>query len=150
MRSKKPRHYSVHIGDEVIDLTIEAHNGTHMVLAGNGQQFTSQAYLHGETLFATIDGASYRCSNMLMRNAAAEETGDGSKVTAPMHGKIIDLFVKKGDAISVGDRLAIIEAMKMQHEILASVDGTVDDVLVVADAQVAADDLMISIDTGEE
>ena len=150
VRSKKPRHYSVHIGDEVIDLTIEAHNGTHMVLAGNGQQFTSQAYLHGETLFATIDGASYRCSNMLMRNAAAEETGDGSKVTAPMHGKIIDLFVKKGDAISVGDRLAIIEAMKMQHEILASVDGTVDDVLVVADAQVAADDLMISIDTGEE
>ena len=150
VRSKKPPHYSVHIGDEVIDLTIEAHNGTHMVLAGNGQQFTSQAYLHGETLFATIDGASYRCSNMLMRNAAAEETGDGSKVTAPMHGKIIDLFVKKGDAISVGDRLAIIEAMKMQHEILASVDGTVDDVLVVADAQVAADDLMISIDTGEE
>jgi geranyl-CoA carboxylase alpha subunit len=87
---------------------------------------------------------------MLMRNTTADETGDGSKVTAPMHGKVIDVFVSKGDAIATGDRLAIIEAMKMQHEILASVDGTVADVLVVADAQVAADDLLIAIDTGEE
>jgi geranyl-CoA carboxylase alpha subunit len=84
-----------------------------------------------------------------MRNAAGDEVGDGSKVTAPMHGKVIELFVSKGDAIAVGDRLAIIEAMKMQHEILASVDGTVEEVLVTADAQVAAEDLLIAIDTGE-
>ena len=87
---------------------------------------------------------------MLMRNATADETGDGSRVTAPMHGKVIDVFVSKGDAIATGDRLAIIEAMKMQHEILATVDGRVENVLVAAEAQVAAEDLLIAIDTGEE
>lgn len=149
VRSKNPTHYAVHIGEDIIELTIEAHDGTHMVLNSADKQFVSQAFLSGETLYTTIDGKSFTCSNMLMRNATADETGDGSRVTAPMHGKVIDVFVSKGDAIATGDRLAIIEAMKMQHEILASVDGTVEDVLVAADAQVAADDLMIAIDTGE-
>ncbi len=150
VRSKSPTHYAVHIGEEIIELDVGTHEGTHMVLNSNGHQFVSQAFLNGETLYATIDGVSFSCSNLLMRNAAGDEAGDGSKVTAPMHGKVIELFVNKGDTIAVGDRLAIIEAMKMQHEILASIDGTVEDVLVVADAQVAADDLMIAIDTGEE
>jgi len=150
VRSKSMGNYAVHIGDDIIELAVRAHDGTHMVLNGGDKQFVSQAFLDGETLYATIDGTSFTCSNLLMRNAAGDETGDGSKVTAPMHGKVIELFVGKGDTIAVGDRLAIIEAMKMQHEILASVDGTVEDVLVTADAQVAADDLMIAIDTGEE
>ena len=121
-----------------------------MVLNSADKQFVSQAFLSGETLYATIDGNSFTCSNMLMRNATADETGDGSRVTAPMHGKVIDVFVSKGDSIATGDRLAIIEAMKMQHEILATVDGTVAEVLVAANAQIAADDLMIAIETGEE
>lgn len=150
VRTKNPDHYAVHIGAEIIELSVRAHDGTHMVLNSGDRQFVSQAFLSGETLYATIDGKSFTCSNMLMRNTTADETGDGSKVTAPMHGKVIDVFVSKGDAIATGDRLAIIEAMKMQHEILASVDGTVADVLVAADAQVAADDLLIAIDTGEE
>ena len=150
VRTKSPNTYAVHVGDAVIGLSVTAHEGAHMVLNGSDRQFVSQAYLDGETLFVTIDGKSFTCSNLLMRNAAGDEAGDGSKVTAPMHGKVVELFVSTGDAVAIGDRLAIIEAMKMQHEILASVSGTVDEVLVAADAQVAADDLMIAIDTGEE
>ena len=150
VRSKSPTHFSVHIGDDIIELDVQAHDGTHMVLNSVGKQYVSQAFLDGETLFATINGASFTCSNVLMRNAASDEAGDGSKVTAPMHGKVLELFVGKGDAVAIGDRLAIIEAMKMQHEILATVDGTVEDVLVAAEAQVAAEDLLIAIDMGEE
>ena len=150
VRSKSPTHFSVHIGDDIIELDVQAHDGTHMVLNSVGKQYVSQAFLDGETLFATINGASFTCSNVLMRNAANDEVGDGSKVTAPMHGKVLELFVAKGDAVAIGDRLAIIEAMKMQHEILATVDGTVGDVLVAAEAQVAAEDLLIAIDMGEE
>ena len=150
VRSKSPTHFSVHIGDDIIELDVQAHDGTHMVLNSVGEQYVSQAFLDGETLFATINGASFTCSNVLMRNAASDEAGDGSKVTAPMHGKVLELFVDKGDAVAIGDRLAIIEAMKMQHEILATVDGTVEDVLVAAEAQVAAEDLLIAIDMGEE
>lgn len=150
VRSKDPSFYTVQIGEESVELRIVAHDGTHMVINSGGKHYVSQAYLDGETLYATIDGDSFTTSNLLMRNAAGDETGDGSRVTAPMHGKVIEVFVKKGDVIASGDRLATIEAMKMQHEILATVDGTVEDVLVAAEAQVAADDLIIAIDTGEE
>jgi geranyl-CoA carboxylase alpha subunit len=150
VRSKSPNAYQVIIGEQTVELVVRAHEGARMVLEGGGKQFVTQAVLAGATLFASIDGASFTCSNALMRNAANEEVGDGSRVTAPMHGRVIDVFVAKGDAVTAGDRLAIIEAMKMQHEILAGVDGTVEDVLVVADAQVAADDLMIALDTGDE
>ncbi|MGB2564540.1 MAG: acetyl-CoA carboxylase biotin carboxylase subunit [Parvibaculales bacterium] len=150
VRSKSPTHFTVHRGEDIITLNVQAHDGTHMVLNSDGQQYVSQAFLDGETLFATINGASFTCSNLLMRNASSNEAGDGSKVTAPMHGKLLEIFVGKGDAVAIGDRLAIIEAMKMQHEILATVEGTVEDVLVAADAQVAAEDLLIAIDTGEE
>ena len=154
VRSKSANNFTVLVGDEAVELAVRAHDGTRMVVqrtdSEDAPQFVTQAYLAGATLFATIDGHSYTCSNLLMRNAANEDAGDGSRVVAPMHGRVVDVFVAKGDGVAAGDRLAIVEAMKMQHEILASVDGTVDEVLVTADAQVAADDLMISIDTGEE
>ena len=154
VRSKSETHFTVLVGDEAVELAVRAHDGTRMVVqrtdSEDAPQFVTQAYLAGATLFATIDGQTYTCSNLLMRNTAAEDAGDGSRVVAPMHGRVIDVFVAKGDSVAAGDRLAIVEAMKMQHEILASVDGTVDEVLVAAEAQVAADDLMISIDTGEE
>jgi 3-methylcrotonyl-CoA carboxylase alpha subunit len=62
--------------------------------------------------------------------------GDGT-VRAPMHGKLLAVLVSKGEAVTKGHRLAIIEAMKMEHAIVASRDGVVMDIAVVAGAQVA-------------
>ena len=152
VRSKSVNLYQVHIGETCIDIFVRAHQGTRMVLEtpADGRQYISQAFLDGTTLFATIDGATYTCSNMLMRNAAGEELGDGSRVLAPMHGRVIEVFVSAGDRVTTGDRLVVVEAMKMQHEILATVDGEVMQVLVSAEAQVAADDLMVAIEMEAE
>ena len=87
---------------------------------------------------------------MLARDASSADMADGRNVAAPLHGRVIEVFVAAGEDVATGDRLAIVEAMKMQHEIMAQVDGTVEEVLVVVDQQVAADDLMIRIDTGED
>ncbi|MCG8444015.1 MAG: hypothetical protein MI723_19610, partial [Caulobacterales bacterium] len=82
----------------------------------------------------------------LARSAAtgADEAGGGA-VTAPMHGSLIDIFVEEGARVAKGDRLAVLEAMKMQHEILAQVDGAVTAVLAAPGAQLAADDLILEI-----
>ena len=53
--------------------------------------------------------------------AAAGET----EITAPMPGKILKVLAKPGDAVNSGTNLMMLEAMKMQNEILAGVDGTV-------------------------
>jgi len=55
--------------------------------------------------------------------------GDGT-IAAPMPGKVIDVKVKAGDKIAKGDPAVIIEAMKMQNELLAAIDGVVKELHV--------------------
>ena len=49
----------------------------------------------------------------------------GEKVNAPMPGTILSVNVKVGDTVKKGDVLVVLEAMKMENEIMAPVDGTV-------------------------
>ena len=66
----------------------------------------------------------------------AADTGAGGLVRAPMHGKVLAVLVEKGAAVTRGQRVAIIEAMKMEHTLHAPVDGVVAEIAVVQDAQV--------------
>ena len=72
------------------------------------------------------------------------------KIIAPMHGLLLEVRVAAGDRVASGQTLAILEAMKMHYEIAADAAGEVTEVLAVAGQQVAADDLLIDIDTAEQ
>ena len=63
-------------------------------------------------------------------------TGDGA-VRAPMHGKLLAVLVSDGEEVAKGRRLALIEAMKMEHAIVAMRDGIVTEIAAVAGSQVA-------------
>jgi 3-methylcrotonyl-CoA carboxylase alpha subunit len=67
--------------------------------------------------------------------AAAASAGDGV-VKAPMHGKVLEILAQPGDRVTAGQRLAVIEAMKMEHTLRAPFDGAVTQVAVDAGAQV--------------
>jgi 3-methylcrotonyl-CoA carboxylase alpha subunit len=54
-----------------------------------------------------------------------------------MHGKVLAILVEPGAAVKRGQRLAVIEAMKMEHSLTAPVDGTVAEIAVRPQAQVA-------------
>ena len=62
--------------------------------------------------------------------AAPVVTGAGETVSAPMPGNILKVNVKAGDAVKAGTVLVVLEAMKMENEIMATKDGTVTQVLV--------------------
>ena len=62
--------------------------------------------------------------------AAPVVTGAGEPVNAPMPGNILKVNVTAGQAVKSGDVLCILEAMKMENEIMAPKDGTVTQVLV--------------------
>ena len=62
--------------------------------------------------------------------AAPAVTGAGEAVNAPMPGNILKVNVKAGDAVKSGTVLVVLEAMKMENEIMAPKDGTVTQVLV--------------------
>jgi geranyl-CoA carboxylase alpha subunit len=80
---------------------------------------------------------------------AGEEAGGSGVVVAPMHGQLLEILVREGDVVSRGDKLAVLEAMKMQHEILADVDGTVQSILASPGSQIAADERILEITPDE-
>jgi len=95
-----------------------------------------------------IDGESYLVkvapAGMTVQEAQPKTPTDG--VTVPMQGVIIRYIVKKGDKVSKGDAIAVLEAMKMEQNILANKDGTVREIYVKEGTTVAPGDALMSID----
>ncbi len=80
---------------------------------------------------------------------AAAAAGGAGRIEAPMPGLVKAVFVGAGDAVAAGDRLAVLEAMKMEHALTAGRDGVVAEVLVEAGAQVEAGAVLIVLEEGE-
>jgi geranyl-CoA carboxylase alpha subunit len=91
----------------------------------------------------TVEDHTYR------RGAGKEEAGAGT-VTASMHGLLKEVFVQAGQRVAKGERLLVLEAMKMQHEVNAPVSGTVGELRAQAGSQVASGDLLVEIETEAE
>ncbi len=77
---------------------------------------------------------------------AGGEGGSGDLVEAPMPGLVKAIFAGPGQAVSTGDRLALLEAMKMEHTLRAARDGTVAEVFVAAGDQVEAGAALIRLE----
>ena len=115
----------------------------------NNKIFKSRAVFDANVLFHAMqsaDTAIFLSSiNQLHVTDDGADGSAGGLVTAPLHGRVIEVFVKVGDKVEEGQKLAVVEAMKMQHEIFSEVEGDVIDVRIVSDQQVSVNDLMIEI-----
>jgi geranyl-CoA carboxylase alpha subunit len=99
----------------------------------------------GDALTLVVEGVAY---DFVDRTYApprrADDHADG-RVRAPVSGVLVSVDVAAGEAVRRGQALATIEAMKMQHEILAPIDGTVESVHAAAGAQAPARALLFEI-----
>ncbi len=75
--------------------------------------------------------------------APAAPAGGGTSVECPMPGTVLDIKVAAGDTVKNGDVLLILEAMKMENEIVAMGDGKVVSVNVTKGASVNAGDVLV-------
>jgi geranyl-CoA carboxylase alpha subunit len=71
---------------------------------------------------------------------------DAANLYAPMHGALVAVNVELGAHVNRGDRLVVLEAMKMQHELLAGANGIVRALQCKAGTQVRAGDLLVELD----
>jgi 3-methylcrotonyl-CoA carboxylase alpha subunit len=76
---------------------------------------------------------------------AEEDAGDGSTVRAPIIGRVAKIFVKAGDAVAKGDRIAVVEAMKMEHVLHAARAGKIAKLAVTEGQQVTQGALIASL-----
>ena len=78
--------------------------------------------------------------------ARATDAGGGGLTLSPMPGLVKAVFVAAGQAVAAGDRLAVLEAMKMEHTLSAARDGRVAEVLVAPGAQVEAGAALVRLE----
>ena len=98
-----------------------------------------------EITLEVVDGADVKAPVAAAPAAPAQAPAGGEKINAPMPGTILDVKVANGQAVKKGDVLMILEAMKMENEILAPCDGTVDAVSVTKGASVETGALLCAI-----
>jgi len=106
--------------------------------------------LDGDTLWLGRDGGTWAVHEQGPVDAvAAETTGAGGPVRSPMPGTVTLVEVADGQTVTAGDRLVVVEAMKMEHVLTAPVDGVVRDLRAKAGATVAKDAVLLSVDVEE-
>ncbi|MFT6674629.1 MAG: 3-methylcrotonyl-CoA carboxylase alpha subunit [Sulfitobacter sp.] len=89
-------------------------------------------------------GLGFEVVDPLSRAAGAQ--GDGNLIEAPMPGLVRAVDAKVGQQVAKGDRLAVLEAMKMEHALLAARDGVVAEVLAQAGDQVEAGAALVRLE----
>ena len=117
-------------------------NGTHKI--------TAQVERRGVRYLLTLDGAHYECMVLsplgaeLQRRMPVKLPPDTSKlVMSPMPGLLTKIAVKVGEAVTAGQKLASIEAMKMENTLSAMQDGVVAEICAKEGDSLAVDQLII-------
>ena len=131
---------------EAVALRIRETAGTIEVLDDEWTEAAPDTRLvhDGERVLVLRDGTQheYRLAPV---GKAADAAGQAGAVRVPMHGKIVGVSVQEGDDVERGDMLFSVEAMKMEHAVLAPADGTVTALTVAAAQQVEANAVALVI-----
>jgi geranyl-CoA carboxylase alpha subunit len=94
------------------------------------------------------DGEDHLVEDLSDKAPRAANHGAGnSRIEAPMNGRIVALHVQRGDSVRAGQPLLAMEAMKMEHNMLAARDGKVGELHTGLGAQVATGQLLLEIET---
>ena len=90
-----------------------------------GRRFHVVSVVQGLSYRIEVDGVSHRI-----------DRDDGGVVHAPAPAVVVSIAVKPGDTVAVGDRLAVLEAMKMEMQVVAPFSGKVRQVMTIPNVQV--------------
>jgi geranyl-CoA carboxylase alpha subunit len=146
-----PGDYRVSVGDNDHQVEFDGIEGSVCALVIDGRALAFQFYSRGAaTLCLASSNQTQVITDLTRLPPDLTEAAAGGAIVAPMHGQLVALDVAAGDPVQAGQRLAILEAMKMQHEIVAPDAGTVDTIFSAAGKQVAQGDMLLTLSLASE
>ncbi len=101
-----------------------------------------------EGYLVSEDGQTFMFTETRVDGATAGAAADGA-IISPMPGKLIAVAVKPGEAVTKGQKLVTLEAMKMEHSLVAPFDGIVAELNAAEGGQVSEGTLLVRIEKGE-
>jgi 3-methylcrotonyl-CoA carboxylase alpha subunit len=110
--------------------------GMKVAIDGTAPAADANAFVTRDEVYVLRRGRQTRVRLRDVSAAAAQGIGGDGVIKAPMHGRLLELFVRKGDSVTAGQRLAVIEAMKMEHTLRAPFAGIVAEISAGTEAQV--------------
>ena len=129
------KEYSFKINGKQYDVTVESVEGKNAQVVVNGAAYSVEIEKGAAEAPRSLDSArddkpviSTKDEVRVEKSPAAPKAapaGPGTKVESPLPGVVIEVSVKEGQAVKQGQKVAVLEAMKMENEIAATVDGTV-------------------------
>lgn len=151
--------YRVKVGDgeaRTVDATVDGgvDGGLVHLLAGTASRSVSlgargdgqHAQLGGlDAAIAVLDARAAR----RRARAGAGPGGGADVVRSPMPGRVVDVLVAEGDTVTIGQGVAIVEAMKMENELRAELDGVVVKVHVAAGDRVDGNAELVTLEATE-
>ena len=125
------------VGEASGPLVFKALAGGRIDLLFAGQRRTVQTWQRGETVHVFCESGATQIVEIDALAHAGDSAVEGGRLTAPMPGKVVSFSVKVGDKVRIGQALAVMDAMKMEHTIAAPADGVVAELLYAPGDQVA-------------
>ena len=113
----------------------------------DGRTAPDVSLFHGTA--TVFDGYGIPFNAVDLLDVTSTAAGDGNVIEAPMPGLVKAVFAKAGAQVTKGDRLAILEAMKMEHALIAQRDGVIAEVLAQDGDQVSAGTALVRLEDAE-
>lgn len=124
--------------------TLVQHNRGRLNLTlRDGRTCLAHAAKVGDVWWVHLNGRTYKWERIEPGSSGAEDEGG---LVAPMPGKVLEVLVAQGDVVEAGTPLMVLEAMKMEHRIVAAADGTVVAVHYEAGDQVAQGAVLLDLE----
>lgn len=137
--------WSAEVDGEVASVAIVERDNVHVRFEIDGLVRRAVYLFSDDGISIDIGGRAYRFEDMTYRAASRASAGGDGVLRAPMSGAVTSIRVSPDQAVSRGDVLGVLEAMKMEHQIVAPISGTVATVAVTAGQQVGARDILFVI-----
>ena len=125
-------------------------NGARVTVDGEAPPTDAHAIEAGEAVYVLRGGRQTVVRLKDFEAIDVDHLDTGGLIAAPMHGKVLEILVEKGAAVAKGQRVALIEAMKMEHALTAPIAGTVAEVAAVAGSQIAEGAKVMVIEAADE